>query len=194
MTEAIAAGRRADSRSANRTSIKDWPGWDYAPGIAFLAVGVLALIFPPYASIGTSVYVGAILCVAGGFMTAGGLATINRGVGWLALALGLLSLATGLMVLYNPVQGAASLTWVLGAWFIIGGVFEFAAAFGSPVGRGWLIFVSIVNIALGVLVVTMDPKQAFAFLGYLVGISLVFRGIWALVFTVDLHKVERVVG
>ena len=73
--------RTAGAGSTQNRSIKDWPGWDYAPGIAFMAVGILALFFPPYASLGTSVYLGAILCVAGGFMTAGGLANINRGAG-----------------------------------------------------------------------------------------------------------------
>ena len=192
MADTMTADRQTGG-STGSSSIKDWPGWDYAPGIAFVTLGILALFYAPYASLATSIYFGATFCVAGGFMTAGGLATINRGAGWLALLLGLLSLATGVLILYNPTAGAASLAWVLGIYFIIGGVFEFAAAFSIPAGRGWLVFVGIVNIAVGVFVVMMDPKQAFAFLGYFVGVSLVFRGMWALFFTADLHKVQRTV-
>jgi uncharacterized membrane protein HdeD (DUF308 family) len=183
----------ADAMTADRTerAFTDWPGWDYLPGIAFLAIGILALFEPPYASLGASIYLGAMLCVAGGFMTVGGIANLNRGAGWLALLLGLLGLATGAIVLYNPTAGAVSLAWVLGIYFIIGGVLELAAAFSIPVGRGWLILIGIINIAAGVFVVMMDPKQAFSFLGYFVGISLVFRGSWAMFFTADLHTIQR---
>jgi uncharacterized membrane protein HdeD (DUF308 family) len=59
------------------------------------------------------------------------------------------------------------------------------------VGRGWLIFVGIINIALGAWVVMMNPSDAFIFLGYLVGISLMFRGLWSLVFTADLHRAQH---
>jgi uncharacterized membrane protein HdeD (DUF308 family) len=65
--------------------------------------------------------------------------------------------------------------------------------FNIPVGRGWLIFVALVNIALGAWVVMMKPSDAFLFLGYLVGISLVFRGLWSLVFTADLHRAQALV-
>jgi len=37
----------------------------------------------------------------------------------------------------------------------------------------------------------MKPSDAFAFLGYFVGISLVFRGMWSLFFTADLHHMRR---
>jgi uncharacterized membrane protein HdeD (DUF308 family) len=174
-------------------SLKDWSGWDYVPGIAFLVVGLLALAEPPLASLAASVYLGVMLCIAGAFMLAGGVAGIAHRGGWLAVLLGLLSVVVGLLVLYNPMAGAVSLTWVLGAWLLIGGIFELALGFSIPVGRTWLILVAIVNIALGAWVVMMDPSRAIAFLGYFVGISLVIRGLWSLFFTADLHRAQRFV-
>lgn len=184
----------ADTRTADHRSIGDWPGWDYAPGIAFLVVGILALVEPPLASLATGIYLGAMLCVAGGFMLAGGIATIKNRGAWLGIVLGLLSLAVGVVVLYNPVAGAVSLVWVMGAWFIAGGIFELVTGFSIPVGKGWLILVGIVNLALGVFVLMMQPAQAFQFLGYFVGISLGFRGLWSLIFTADLHRAQNFVG
>lgn len=178
---------------AERKSLKDWSGWDYVPGIAFMVVGILALAEPPLASLAASVYLGAMLCVAGAFMLAGGIAGMGHRGGWLSVLLGILSVIVGLLVLYNPVVGAISLTWVLGAWFIVGGIFELAMGFSIPAGRGWLILVGIVNVALGVWVVLLNPAQAFAFLGFLVGISLIFRGLWSLVFTADLHRAKSFV-
>ena len=181
-------------QTTEQRSIKDWSGWDYVPGIAFLVVGILALAEPPLASLAASVYLGAMLCVAGAFMLAGGIAEIGHGGGRLSILLGILSVAVGLLVLYNPVAGAISLTWVMGAWFIVGGIFELALGFSIPAGRTWLILVGIVNIALGAWVVMMNPADAFAFIGFFVGISLIFRGAWSLFFTSDLHRAKRFVA
>ena len=183
----------ADAGRTEHRSLKDWSGWDYVPGIAFMVVGILALLEPLLASLAASVYLGAMLCVAGAFMLAGGIAGMGHRGGWLSVLLGILSVLVGLMVLYNPAVGAVSLTWVLGAWFIVGGIFELAMGFSIPTGRGWLILVGIVNIVLGVWVVMLNPAQAFAFLGLLVGISLTFRGLWSLIFTSDLHRAKSFV-
>lgn len=186
MAQAMAADQSAVS--AQGRSLKDWSGWDYVPGIAFLAVGILAVAEAPIASLATGIYLGAMLCVAGGFMLAGGIATISHRGAWLGIILGLLSLFAGVAVLYNPIAGAVSLVWVIGAWFIVGGIFEVAMGLRVQVGRGWLLLVGIVNIGLGAFVIMMEPAQAFTFLGYLVGISLIFRGLWALMFTTELHS------
>jgi uncharacterized membrane protein HdeD (DUF308 family) len=192
MAETMPADGLAHPRaSAEHRSLKDWSGWAYVAGIAFLVVGILALLEPPLASLATGIYLGAMFCVAGGFMLAGGIANINHKGGWLAVLLGLLSLAAGLLVLYNPVAGAVSLVWVMGAWLIVGGIFELVTGFSIRIGRGWLILVGIVNLALGAFVIMLDPTQAFAFLGYFVGISLIFRGLWSLVFTAELHQAQR---
>jgi uncharacterized membrane protein HdeD (DUF308 family) len=174
-----------------RGSVRDWPGWDFVPGIAFLVVGILALLEPPIASLAAGIYLGFMLCVAGGIALAAGIANFGRRGAWLGLALGLLSFLAGVLVLYNPVVGAVSLIWVLGAWLFVGGMFQLAMGFRAPVGRGWLVFVGIVDLLLGLLIFWMPPASAFAFLGYFVGISFVFRGLWSLFFTADLHRAEH---
>jgi uncharacterized membrane protein HdeD (DUF308 family) len=180
--------------TGHKRSLKDWSGWDYVPGIAFLVIGVLALAEPPLASLAASVYLGAMLCVAGAFMLAGGIAGVGHRGGWLAILIGILTVAVGVLIIYNPVVGAISLTWLMGAWFIVGGIFELALCFSIPAGRGWLILVGIVNIVLGAWVVMLDPAQAFAFLGFFVGISLIFRGLWSLLFMSDVHRAQRFIA
>jgi uncharacterized membrane protein HdeD (DUF308 family) len=182
------------AETVERKSLKDWSGWDYVPGIAFLVIGVLALSSPPLASLAASIYLGAMLSVAGAFMLAGGIAGIGHRGGWLSILLGILTVLVGVLIIYNPVVGAISLTWLMGAWFLVGGIFELALAFSIPAGRGWLILVGIVNIVLGAWVVMLDPPQAFAFLGFFVGISLVFRGLWSLFFMSDVHRAQRFVA
>lgn len=181
----------ADRAGPEHRSLKHWPGWDYVPGIAFLVVGILALAEPLIASLAAGIYLGAMFCVGGAFMLVGAFANIRHRGGWIGVVLGLLALVTGIVVLYNPVAGAVSIVWVIGAWFVVGGLFELAMAFGIRSGRGWLIFVAIVNILLGGFVLFLAPADAFAFLGYLVGISFLCRGLWSLVFTSGLHRGAR---
>lgn len=183
----------AQAITSKRTSIGDWSGWDYLPGIAFIVVGVLALMMAPLTSLATGIYVGAMLCVAGVFAFIGGLSHMKRGGAWLAALLGLLSIVVGIAFLYNPAAGAVTLVWMIGAWLLVGGLFEFATAFTTPFGKGWLVLVGVVDVALGALVLFMDPTQAFAFLGYYVGISLIFRGLWTVAFVGKVHEVGRTV-
>jgi uncharacterized membrane protein HdeD (DUF308 family) len=181
------------AEATTQRHIGDWSGWDFLPGIAFIVVGVLALMMAPLASLATGIYVGAMLCVAGGFAFVGGLSHIRRGGAWLAALLGLLSILVGIAFLYNPAAGSVTLVWFIGAWLLVGGIFEFATAFSTPVGKGWLVAVGLVDLALGVILLTMNPAQAFAFLGYYVGISFVFRGLWSVVFAGEVHHVGRTV-
>ena len=111
----------------------------------------------------------------------------------LAAVLGLLSIIVGIAFLYNPAAGAVTLVWMIGAWLIVGGIFEFATAFTTPFGKGWLVFVGIVDLALGAIILMMDPNQAFAFLGYDVGISFIFRGLWTVVFVGEAHEIGHTV-
>jgi hypothetical protein len=60
---------------------------------------------------------------------------------------------------------------------------SFSAALRSPTNQG----------ALNQFVLFMDPKQAFAFLGYYVGISFIFRGLWTVVFVGEAHEIGHVV-
>lgn len=183
----------SDARHVKSTgrSWTDWPGWDYVPGIAFIAIGVFALTQPPAASLAASFAYGAIMCVAGSFALAGGLVNIGHRGGWLVALLGALSIFVGLYLLYYPAHGAVALTWAIGAWLLIGAAFEFAIGLTVPVGRGWLFIVGFVDLVLGVFILAMDPTQAFSFLGYYVGISLIFRGLWSVVFVGDFHQVEK---
>ena len=191
MTQAFDSNGRPASGRGRGTQVSDWSGWDYLPGIAFIVIGVLALMMAPLTSLATGIYVGAMLCVAGGFAFVGGLSHLRKRGAWLAVLLGVLSLIVGVAFLYKPAAGAVTLVWMVGAWLIVGGVFEVATAFATPAGKGWLILVGLVDFVLGGFVLTMEPVQAFAFLGYYVGASFVFRGLWSVVFVGDVHTIEH---
>jgi hypothetical protein len=37
----------------------------------------------------------------------------------------------------------------------------------------------------------MQPAQAYLILGYFIGVSFIFRGLWSVVDTSDVHQVEK---
>lgn len=183
----------ADSATAPRRSVRDWPGWHYVSGLAFVVVGILALAEPPLASLAASIYVGAMLLVGGAFMFIGGVVNLTHRGSWIAALIGVLSFIAGLVVIEFPAASAVSLVWIMGAWLLAGGILELIIGFRLPVGRGWMIMLSIVNIALGLLIIMMPPEAAFRFLGYFVGVSMLLHGLWSLIFTADLARARRAV-
>jgi uncharacterized membrane protein HdeD (DUF308 family) len=180
------------AHAIKRKYVSDWSGWDYLPGIASIVIGAFALMVAPAASLAAGIYLGAMLCVVGGFGLVGGLAHVKQRGAWLAALLGLLTLVIGIAVLYNPVAGAVSLTWLIGAWFVVGGLFELAVGVTVPVGRGWLILAGLIDLILGGFVIMMKPADAFLFLGYFVGVSLLIRGLWSVLFVGELHHTGHV--
>ena len=115
MAQAHAIPSEARHVGSSGRSWTDWPGWDYVPGIALIAIGVFALTQPPAASLAASIFFGAMMCVAGAFSLAGGLVNIGNRGGWLVALLGALSIFVGLYMLYYPATGAVTLTWMIGA-------------------------------------------------------------------------------
>jgi len=151
-------------------------------------MGVLALLLAPLASLATGLYLGLMLCLAGSVAIIGGFANIGRLGALLVALLGLLSLFVGVGAIYNPFAGAVSLIWLIGAWLLVGGMFELVIAIGTRVGRAWLLAVAVCNIVLGGLIVSLKSAEAFLLLGYLVGISFVVRGVWSIIFVGRAHQ------
>ena len=58
-----------------------------------------------------------------------GLIQAFQGAGWGAGILGALSILLGLVLIFNPIIGAATLPWVLGIFGVVGGILAIIAAF-----------------------------------------------------------------
>jgi uncharacterized membrane protein HdeD (DUF308 family) len=150
-------------------------------GAALIVLGVVALGSVGIATITSVLVFGWILVVAGI------LETIHawRVRGWSGftrhLLGGVLSFVVGGLIVANPAAGTLSLTLLMAAFFIVGGVFRIGTAlsFRFP-GRGWAVAGGIVTVALGTIIATEWPVSAVWVIGTFVGIDLIFDG-WSLV-------------
>jgi uncharacterized membrane protein HdeD (DUF308 family) len=91
---------------------------------------------------------------------------------------GVLSIAVGVVILVWPGISLYALTLLFGAYSLATGVVGLGAAFsGAAAGeRGWLIFSSLLGIAVGVIVLAWTNISALALL-YVIGAYAVALGI-----------------
>ena len=91
-----------------------------------------------------------------------------------------LSLLVGVLLLWHPVEGAASLTLVLVAFFLVEGVFHIVLSFGNrelfPQSWGWILMSGIADLILVAIIMDGWPGSAGWALGVIVGAN-VRRGV-----------------
>jgi uncharacterized membrane protein HdeD (DUF308 family) len=154
-------------------------GWSMAAGVLMIVAGILAIALPFAIALFTAALLGWIVLFGGVAQLFYAFQSRHQGGFALKLVVGLLYLATGLMLLWNPVSGAVSLTLLLGAFLVVEGLLEaFLGGSLRPLpGSGWLILDGLVTLVLGILILAHWPSDALWVLGTLVGISLVSSGI-----------------
>jgi uncharacterized membrane protein HdeD (DUF308 family) len=151
-----------------------------AQGVIMVILGILAVIWPQISTIAVDVYVGWLFLLSGivGLVSMF-LAQNVQAFLWMLLTAAL-SLFVGIVLLWHPVEGAASLTLVLIAFFIVEGVFQIVASLSYrdifPGQWGWMLASGIVDLILAALIIKGWPSTATWALGLIVGINLVTSG------------------
>jgi uncharacterized membrane protein HdeD (DUF308 family) len=149
-------------------------------GVVLLILGFLAVLVPPLATLGVTIFLGWLFLVSG---VMGLIATIwarNAPGFWWALISALLGIAAGLVLVGRPVGGAVSLTLVFIIFFIIEGVTSVMYALEHRrqlSGRwGWMLVSGLIDIVLAGMIFAGLPGTAAWALGLLVGINMIFGG------------------
>src|SRR4029078_375877 len=121
-------------------------------GIVLLILGLLAVLLPPLATLGVTIFIGWLVLLSG---VTGLVATFwaRQAPGfWWALLSAVLGIAAGLVLLVSPAGGAVSLTLVLIVFFVIEGVATIMYALDHRhqlSGRwGFMLFSGLVDLVL----------------------------------------------
>lgn len=149
-------------------------------GIILVVLGMAAILVPPIAGLAATIFLGWLFLIGG---IVGLVATLRArhapGFGW-ALLSAVVALLAGGVLLWNPLQGLLTLTYVLIAYFIVDGVLMiiFAIAHRRELsGRWeWLLLNGVIDLVLAALILTGLPGSFTWALGLLLGIDLVFGG------------------
>lgn len=153
-----------------------------AVGIVAILIGCVAILVPAVASVGTAIFVGWILLIAGCFLVAGAFTAHSIGTVLLRLVWALLTVIVGLWFIVEPDNGTLTLTLVLGIYFLFMGATRIAVAFASrgQQNAGLLGLSGVAALLIGIFVLVKFPSSADWAIGLLVGIDLIFAG-WTLV-------------
>lgn len=163
--------------SAGPHSVNRWT-WTMACGVLLLVAGILCLAAPGFTTAAIAVLLGWILLFTGIAGVVMGLRSHGAHKRWTEILYGLGSILVGLLVIVDPVAGAASLALIFAIWLFWRGMVEFGAArvAGSGPTRGMLLLIGVVDWVLALLLVLSWPFPAVQMLGVFVGLSLLLGG------------------
>jgi len=167
---------------------KSWT-WFLAAGILLVFLGVLCVGKAQTATTFSILTLGWILVISG----AAWLACAFYAFSWHGFFLYVLNAiirgVTGYLLIRHPDAGAAGVTLVLAALFIVGGTFRGAAASALRFPRwGWTVFSGLVAFVLGVYLLSTWPAASIYFIGVMIGVDLIFDGAALIGFATAIHS------
>jgi len=177
-------------QSLAQASGKAW-GWVLAYGILLLLIALVVIANPLVAGVATGLLIGVVLVIYGIAAIAAGWTSLSQRARWVEVLLGLLALVAGIFAILNPVAGALSLVWAIGAWLTVSGGFQIAFALKARHDRGWRLFLGVLDVVLGLILLFSNPATGLAFLAVIIMISLVVRGVFLILLANTLRKLSR---
>jgi uncharacterized membrane protein HdeD (DUF308 family) len=150
-------------------------------GIGAIVLGVIAILVPAVASVGTAIFIGWLLLIVSGLLFAAALSAHSVGTVAVRIAWALVTLLVGIWLIVEPHSGTLTLTLVLGIYFLFMGLTRIAIAFiarGQP-NAGLVGLSGLAGLLIGILILAKFPSSADWAIGLLVGIDLIFAG-WTL--------------
>jgi len=149
-------------------------------GIAMIILGVVAVIWPFVATIAFAFFVGWLFLISGIVGLVAMFSASDTPAFLWTLVTAALSIVAGALLIWKPVEGAVSLTLVLGVFFIAEGIFQIvtSTAYRDALAGswGWMLASGIADLVLALIVILGWPESGTWVLGLLVGINLATSG------------------
>ncbi len=169
---------------------KSW-GWVLFFGIVTLGLGVVVIARPRDTIYAFAIVLGIWLFVAGLFRIVVAIADREdtAGTRWLMALLGLVSVLVGILFLHRTDETVTSLAFLIGLFWVIGGIIEFFTAYselGSP-ARLWRIAMGILAFAAGVVTLVW-PNLTLTALAVIMGIWLIIYGLLEVTLSFQLRR------
>ncbi len=168
-------------------------GWFLGLGILLVVLGTVCVIGDVSATFVTVMVLGWMLLLSGIF----GLVFSFRAHNWQGFLLSLLSALfrglAGYLLIRYPLAGAAGLTLLIASLLIVGGTFR---AIGAGVLQfpkwGWAALSGVVSLTLGIMLLAQMPVSSLWFVGFAIGVDLIFDGASLISFSTALHGATKV--
>jgi uncharacterized membrane protein HdeD (DUF308 family) len=183
----------AGSLAASVAEVRSSWGWFLAVGILFVLAGAACVIGNVAATFATVLFFGWILLFSGVVALVHAFRTHTASGFLLSLLTALLRGFTGYLLIRYPLAGAASLTLILASFFIVGGLFRAIGAGMLKLPRwGWSAFSGVLSVVLGIMLLAQMPLSSLWFIGFAIGIDLIFDGVSLIGFATAIHNLPDV--
>ena len=167
---------------AEAATLRKHSTWFIVYGVVMMALGLFSIAAPNVATLAVGLMVGWLLLLGGAF---GLLAVISGGRTapgfWWNLLTSLVFVLAGLTLLTQPLAGAITLTIILAAYLLAGGIMRIMLALGYrtdiPGAWTWVLLSGVVDLMLAFIIMSGLPGTATWVLGLLVGINLLMMGL-----------------
>ena len=167
-------------------------------GVIMTVLGILAIIWPEISTVAVDLYVGWMFLISGAVGILGMVFAPNVSAFLWSLLTSALSLLVGVLLLWHPVEGAASLTLVLVAFFLVEGIFHVALSFNYrgvfPSSWGWMLISGITDLILVAIIIADWPATASWALGLIVGANLITSGLAILMVAFAARRIVSAIG
>jgi uncharacterized membrane protein HdeD (DUF308 family) len=167
---------------------KSW-SWFLVVGILLTILGVVCVGKAQTATTFSILALGWVLAISGVAWLVTSFYAFSWNGFFLHLLNGIIRGVTGYLLIRHPDAGAAGVTMLLAALFIVGGIFRGAGASALRFPRwGWTVFSGLVSFALGVYLLSTWPTASTYFIGVMIGVDLIFDGASLIGFATAIHS------
>ena len=165
-------------------------------GVVLISIGFIVMVNPAVSYYSFAMWFGFAVMLTGILTLIQGLTSQNRYVrrGWLILA-SVIDIIIGILLIFNSLLAAFVMPILLGAWLLYRGSAMMMQGFDLKAhnvsGSGWLIFYSIIVIAVAIMVLWMPVTLGIGAVVLFVAIAFVSYGISMVTFGFRLHDIHR---
>lgn len=175
-----------------KKAMHDHWGLFLVEGIILTVLGIAAIVVPPLGGLFVTVFLGWLFLIAG---IVGIIATVRArqapGFGWSLLS-AIAAIVAGAALLWNPLQGLVTLTFVLTAFFIVDGILIIILAFTHRrqlSGKWeWMMVNGVIDLILAAIIISGLPGTLAWALGLIVGIDMLFGGASLIAMALEARK------
>lgn len=147
-------------------------------GIALSILGIAAMSTATFTTLISVFLIGILLTISGIVIIINSFSFWRGRPGFtLHLLSGILYAGIGVMLIVNPVSGAASLTLLLGIGFTLVGIFRIISALSLKLFQWQLsLFNGLLTLLIGTLIMRSWPESSLYIIGLFIGIDLLICG------------------
>ena len=167
-------------------------GWFLAFGLLSVMLGFACIAFNVSATFATVLVFGWVLLIGGVLAFIQAFRTGARHGFFLYLLSAIFRGVTGFLLIRYPVAGAETLTLLLASFLIVSGIFRAVGAGTLHLPRwGWAVASGVVSTLLGIMLLAQMPVSAIWFIGFAIGVELMFDGIAEIGFATAIHRLPN---